>query len=151
MGPRITIIGGGSYQWAPKLLVDFVNTPALHDAEIVLAGHRPRAAPAHGRARRAHRRRARHRAHRVAATTDQRAALDGADYVVVNISTGGFASMRHDLEIPERYGIRQSVGDTVGPGGVMRALRNIPVFLDIAARHGGACAPTRGCSTSPTR
>ena len=40
--------------------------------------------------------------------------------------------MRHDLEIPERYGIRQSVGDTVGPGGVMRALRNIPVFVDIA-------------------
>ena len=40
--------------------------------------------------------------------------------------------MRHDLEIPERHGIRQSVGDTVGPGGVMRALRNIPVFLDIA-------------------
>ena len=41
--------------------------------------------------------------------------------------------MRHDLEIPARYGVRQSVGDTVGPGGVMRALRNIPVFLDIAA------------------
>ena len=40
--------------------------------------------------------------------------------------------MRHDLEIPERHGIKQSVGDTVGPGGVMRALRNIPVFLDIA-------------------
>ncbi len=41
--------------------------------------------------------------------------------------------MRHDLEIPERFGVRQPVGDTVGPGGVMRALRNIPVFLDIAA------------------
>ena len=52
---------------------------------------------------------------------------------MVNISTGGFASMRHDLEIPERHGVRQSVGDTVGPGGVLRALRNIPVFLDIAA------------------
>ena len=40
--------------------------------------------------------------------------------------------MRHDLEIPERYGIRQSVGDSVGPGGIIRALRNIPVLLDIA-------------------
>src|SRR5450432_84210 len=40
--------------------------------------------------------------------------------------------MPHDLEIPERYGIKQSVGDTVGPGGVLRSLRNIPVFLDIA-------------------
>ena len=40
--------------------------------------------------------------------------------------------MRHDLEIPERYGIEQAVGDTVGPGGIIRALRNIPVFLEIA-------------------
>ncbi len=65
-------------------------------------------------------------------TTDRRDALRDADFVVVNISTGGFRSMRHDLEVPERHGVRQSVGDTVGPGGVMRALRNIPVFLDIA-------------------
>ena len=40
--------------------------------------------------------------------------------------------MRHDLEIPERHGIKQSVGDTVGPGGIMRALRNIPVLVGIA-------------------
>ncbi len=52
---------------------------------------------------------------------------------MVNISTGGFESMRHDLEIPARYGVRQSVGDTVGPGGILRALRNIPVFTGIAA------------------
>jgi len=68
----------------------------------------------------------------VVTTTDQRAALAGADYVVVTISTGGFASMRHDLEIPERHGIKQSVGDSVGPGGIMRALRNIPVLVGIA-------------------
>ena len=70
-------------------------------------------------------------------TTDQRDALAGADFVVVTISTGGFASMRHDLEVPERYGIRQSVGDTVGPGGISRALRNIPVLLGHRPRHGG--------------
>ena len=68
----------------------------------------------------------------VSTTTDQRAALEGADYVVVTISTGGFDSMRHDLEIPERHGIKQSVGDSVGPGGIMRALRNIPVLVGIA-------------------
>ena len=68
----------------------------------------------------------------VSTTTDQRVALEGADYVVVNISTGGFASMRHDLEIPARHGIHQPVGDTVGPGGVSRALRNIPVLVGIA-------------------
>src|SRR5260370_969581 len=65
-------------------------------------------------------------------TTDQRASLEGADYVVVSISTGGFESMDHDITIPRRYGIRQSVGDTVGPGGIIRAQRNIPVLLDIA-------------------
>jgi alpha-galactosidase len=131
MGPRITIIGGGSYQWTPKLLVDFVNTPVVRDAEIVLqdidAAPLPRMVELadHLAARRGVALTAR-------ATTDRRDALRDADFVVVNISTGGFASMRHDLEIPERHGVRQSVGDTVGPGGVMRALRNIPVFLDIA-------------------
>ncbi|HEY5164663.1 MAG TPA: hypothetical protein VIJ44_01805, partial [Acidimicrobiia bacterium] len=59
-------------------------------------------------------------------------ALAGADYVVVTISTGGFDSMRHDLEIPARYGIRQPVGDSVGPGGITRALRSIPVLIKIA-------------------
>ena len=68
----------------------------------------------------------------VRSTTDRRDALEGADYVVVCISTGAFESMRHDLEIPERHGVKQSVGDTVGPGGIMRALRNIPVLVDIA-------------------
>src|SRR5688500_9941307 len=68
----------------------------------------------------------------IEATTDRRAALDGADFVAVTITTGGFRSMAHDLEIPAAYGIRQSVGDTCGPGGINRSLRNIPVLLDIA-------------------
>jgi alpha-galactosidase len=72
-------------------------------------------------------------------TTDQREALDGADYVVVSISTGGFESMRPDVEIPEKYGIRQSVGDTVGPGGIVRALRNIPVLVGIARDMEDCC------------
>ncbi len=131
MGARITIIGGGSYQWTPKLLVDFVNSSVLGDAELVLHDIDPAPLPRmvelvqHLATRRGVMLTAR-------GTTDRREALAGAEYVVVNISTGGFASMRHDLEIPQRHGVRQSVGDTVGPGGVMRALRNIPVFLDIA-------------------
>ena len=47
-------------------------------------------------------------------------------------SVGGFDSMQHDIEIPQRYGIRQPIGDSVGPGGVLRALRSVPVLLDIA-------------------
>ena len=67
----------------------------------------------------------------MATTTDQRRALDGADFVIVTISTGGFDSMAVDLDVPARYGIRQSVGDSVGPGGINRALRNIPVLVGI--------------------
>ena len=64
-------------------------------------------------------------------TTDQRRALEGADFVVVTISTGGFESMAVDLDVPARHGIRQSVGDRVGPGGISRSLRNIPVLVGI--------------------
>jgi alpha-galactosidase len=131
MGPRITIIGGGSYQWTPKLLVDVVNTDALRDAEIVLHDIDPAPLPRMVELA-GHLAGLRDTGMTATATTDRRRALEGADFVVVNISTGGFDSMRPDLEVPERYGVRQSVGDTVGPGGVMRALRNIPVFLDIA-------------------
>ncbi len=129
--PRIVIIGGGSYQWVPKLLIDIVNTPSLAEAQLVLQDIDPRPlAPMADFVR--HVVGIKGVAVGVSTATDQRAALEGADYVVVSISTGGFASMRHDLEIPERHGIRQSVGDTVGPGGIMRALRNIPVLVGIA-------------------
>jgi alpha-galactosidase/6-phospho-beta-glucosidase family protein len=131
MAPRITIIGGGSYQWVPKLLIDLANTPALHDSEIVLEDIDPRPLPAMAEFVQ-HVATMRGIGMSVRTTTDQRDALHGADYVVVSISTGGFDSMRHDIEIPAGYGIRQSVGDTVGPGGIMRALRNIPVLVGVA-------------------
>lgn len=128
---KITIIGGGSYQWAPKLLVDLANTPALHDAEVVLQDIDPVPIPRMV-ALAEHIARVRGIGLTAWGTTERRRALEGADHVVVNISTGGFDSMRHDLAIPARHGVMQSVGDTVGPGGIVRALRNIPVFLDIA-------------------
>jgi alpha-galactosidase len=68
----------------------------------------------------------------IATTTDQRASLEGADFVLVCISTGAFRSMAVDLDVPASYGITQTVGDTVGPGGINRALRNIPVLVGIA-------------------
>ena len=72
-------------------------------------------------------------------STDLERALEGADYVLVTISTGGLQSMRADLEIPEKYGIYQCVGDTVGPGGLMRALRNVPVFDQMAKAMARIC------------
>ena len=68
----------------------------------------------------------------VETTTDLGQALDGTDAVIVALSVGGFSSMRHDLEIPARYGIRQPVGDSVGPGGIARALRSVPVVAEVA-------------------
>ena len=59
-------------------------------------------------------------------------ALKGADFVVISILPGTFEEMRSDVHTPEKYGIYQSVGDTVGPGGFMRAMRTIPMFVEIA-------------------
>jgi alpha-galactosidase len=131
LAPRMAIVGGGSYQWVPKLLVDIANTPSLHSAEIVIEDIDPEPVPRMVELV-DHIAQVRRIPLQATGTTDQRAALEGADFVVVSISTGGFESMRQDLEIPERYGIRQAVGDTVGPGGISRAVRNIPVLLGIA-------------------
>lgn len=59
-------------------------------------------------------------------------ALDGVDFVVISILPGTFDEMAVDVHLPERLGIYQSVGDTAGPGGMMRALRTIPMFVEIA-------------------
>ena len=131
MAPRITIVGGGSYHWAPRLLADFANTPALTSAEVVLHDldvERMQRMSELGNdiARR------RDIAMTVRGEADRRRAFSGAEYVITAFSVGGFDSMQHDIEIPTRFGIRQPIGDSVGPGGVMRALRSVPVLVDIA-------------------
>jgi alpha-galactosidase len=69
---------------------------------------------------------------KIEATLDRRAALDGADYVISMFQVGGYKpSTVIDFEIPKKYGIRQTIADTLGIGGIMRGLRTIPVFLDI--------------------
>ncbi len=135
---QITIVGGGSYQWSPELLADLLSTPSMQGCHIVLEDIDPAPLDA-----------MRALGERISealgakatfeTTTDQRRALDGADFVVVTISTGGFESMRVDLEVPARYGIRQSVGDTVGPGGINRSLRNVPVLVGIARDMADVC------------
>ena len=131
MAARVTIVGGGSTHWTPKLMVDFANTPSLHDAEIALYDLDAESLPPAQKV-------VEHIAERrgiglhARTTTDIDDALEGTEFVVAGFSVGGFASMRHDIEIPARYGIRQTVGDSVGPGGVSRALRSVPVILDVA-------------------
>src|SRR5581483_6938881 len=109
---RVTIIGGGSYQWTPELLADLLSTPSLAGCRIVLEDIDPEPLPkmkalgekiSEATGARA----------TIETTIDQRRALEGSDFVVVTISTGGFASMAVDLDVPAAFGIRQSVGDTV--------------------------------------
>jgi alpha-galactosidase len=132
MAPKITVVGGGSTHWTPRLLADFANTESLHDCTVVLTDIDGAALPPMLTIAK-HIVSTRGIAMDVTATTDLGAALEGADIVIIALSVGGFASMAHDLDIPSRYGIWQPVGDSVGPGGISRALRSIPVVLRIAA------------------
>src|SRR5581483_5983205 len=136
---KIVIVGGGSYQWVPTLTTDLALTPSVRGAEIVLedidGARLARTAPVVE-----HISELTGAGFKVRTTTSQRDALQGADFVLVNITTGGFASMALDLDIPWRYGIRQPGGDTMGPGGINRALRNVSVLAGIA-RDMEECCP----------
>ncbi|AEJ40202.1 glycoside hydrolase [Sulfobacillus acidophilus TPY] len=75
-----------------------------------------------------------------AVTVDtQREALQGADFVINVVQVGGFEATRRDFDIPERYGIVQTIGDTLGVGGIFRALRTIPVVLDLVRDMEDVC------------
>jgi len=74
------------------------------------------------------------------ATLDRRAALDGADYVLTMFQVGGYRPATvTDFEVPKRFGLRQTIGDTVGIGGIMRGLRTIPVLLDLCREMEELC------------
>jgi len=129
--PKITFIGAGSTVFAKNLMGDILQFPelagstiSLHDidsqrlSESEVVAHKITAAlgvtPT------------------IEATTDRRAALDGADYVIGMFQIGGYKpSTVIDFDIPKKYGLRQTIADTLGIGGIMRGLRTIPVMLDI--------------------
>ena len=129
---KITFIGAGSTVFAKNLLGDILSFPELASAEIALFdidAERLRTSEIV--------------AHKVAdalgakptitATTDREAALDGADYALNMIQVGGYKpSTVIDFEIPKKYGLQQTIGDTLGIGGIMRALRTVPVLLEMA-------------------
>jgi len=130
-GPKIAVVGGGSYQWVPKIILDVALNEDLRGSRLTLHDINPEALD--DLFRWGNKAKEVAKSDLVLEKTERLdEALEGADFVVLSISTGGLESMAHDLEIPARHGVVQTVGDTVGPGGLFRALRNIPVVVDIA-------------------
>jgi alpha-galactosidase len=135
---KIVFVGGGSVQWTPKLVTDLALTETLADAHLVLHDIDSEALDLLARVCKRIVTQAGARV-RVSATLDRIEALRGADFVILCVAIGGLAAMRNDLEIPERYGIDQSVGDTVGPGGLARGLRHIPFAVQVAREMEQLC------------
>jgi alpha-galactosidase len=137
--PKITFLGAGSTVFAKNLMGDILSYPELADATIILHDIDPERL-----------RTSEIVAHKVAenlgttpkieAITDRRAALDGADYAISMIQVGGYKpSTVVDFDIPKQYGLRQTIADTLGIGGIMRGLRTIPVLLDMCYDMESVC------------
>lgn len=125
--PKITIIGAGGFVFPFRLIGDILSFPALREATLTLMDINPDKL---GPVASATRELVDHHGFPVTVeeTTDRRAALDGADVVIITFQVGGVESYAHDVKIPRKYGIDQAVGDTVGPGGVFRFLRSVNAY-----------------------
>ncbi len=135
---RIAFVGAGSVVFARNLLGDVLSFPelagveiALHDIDADRLATAERMAIRVGETLGAQ--------PRVTAHLDRRAALDGADYVVNSIQVGGHEATLRDYRLPLRYGLRQTIGDTLGIGGIFRAVRTAPVMLAIGRDMAEVC------------
>ena len=130
--PKITFIGAGSLVFTRNLTNDILLTPALQESTLVLMD-------IDGQRLEQSRQIVQSTIDRrgvkatVVATLDRKEAIEDSDYVITTFQQGGLDAYQLDIEIPQQYGIEQCVGDTLGPGGVFRALRTIPVLIDICA------------------
>ena len=135
---KIVIIGAGSTEFTPGLLADLVTSDQLQNTEVALVDIDTEAVDTMTRlAKRMSD--ARGAGLKVSGTTDRREALPGADFVTTTIAMGGARAWESDVRIPEKYGVYQTVGDSVGPGGVFRALRHVPEIVGIATDMEGLC------------
>lgn len=136
---KVSFIGAGSTVFAKNLMGDIWSYPELADATICLMDIDPKRLRQSEQVSR-HVIKALDISPTVECTTDRRAALRGADYVVCMIQVGGYEPATViDFEIPKKYGLRQTIGDTLGIGGIMRGLRTIPVLIDIARDMEALC------------
>lgn len=128
---KVVLIGAGSVEFTRNVLADLCSyrelhgalTIALHDINDERLATAERVAGQLIGATGAR--------YKVSAHRDRRSAFEGADYAINEIAVGGLAATRRDFEIPKKYGLRQTVADTIGIGGIMRGLRTIPVMVGI--------------------
>lgn len=128
---KIAFIGAGSLGFTRGLVRDILTFPLLQDATLALMDINPERLDF---ARRSVQKIVDmgHYPAKVEATMDRAEALAGADAVLVTILVGTTDTWRYDIEIPKQYGVDINIGDTRGPSGIFRALRTIPVMLEIA-------------------
>ena len=129
---KIAYIGGGSRGWAWGLMSDLASCGEisgdvfLYDIDLEAAKHNEIIGNYYKDCKEA---RSKWRYH---AVPEIATALTDADFVIISILPGTFDEMESDVHTPEKYGIYQSVGDTTGPGGIVRAMRTIPMYEEIA-------------------
>ncbi len=129
MPVKIAFIGGGSVGFARRLFRDVLAVPELADTHFAMTDISRRNLDMVVRLCRKDLRSNRLPA-TVTATTDRRAALEGADYVINCTRIGGLEAFKLDIEIPLKFGVDQCVGDTLAPGGIMYGQRNVPRVLE---------------------
>lgn len=128
--PKITMIGAGSAVFARQVITDILNVDGLDQGEFALVDiDAERLELAHAVVERIVELTGRR--WRVTASTQRADVLAGSDFVVNSIEVAGLANVRHDYDIPLKYGIDQCIGDTIGPGGIFKALRTGPAWLEI--------------------
>jgi alpha-galactosidase len=140
MGKKIAMIGAGSIVFCKTLMSDIMATPALAGSEFALMDLSETKLK---RIEEFGRRMLRDNGvpGRVWSTLDRREAIRDADFVVVMIQAGGVDAFEVDYKIPLKYGVDQCIGDSLGPGGIFRGLRTIPVLVDIARDMEAAAKP----------
>jgi alpha-galactosidase len=138
MAAKIAFIGAGSVVFTKNLLGDILWYPELRDVEIALHDiDAERLATAEAMAR--YVAGVREAEPVITAHADRRAAIDGADYVINMVQIGGHEATLRDFELPARYGLRQTIADTLGIGGIFRTLRTAPHMLALGREMAELC------------
>jgi alpha-galactosidase len=137
---RIAFIGAGSVVFTKNLLGDILDFPALHEVEIALHDIDPdRLETAEAMARQVAA--VRGASPRISAHLDRRGAIEGSEFVLNMVQVGGHEATLRDFEIPARYGLRQTIGDTLGIGGIFRTLRTADHMLALGHELAELCPP----------